>query len=92
MLEKAILDITKIRTVEDLNSVDFSKYADDRFLTWVRHINSPVTSNDLDRVSDLSEEVGAKVILGWTLGELYYKVRALPQIKRFSQTFLLNDK
>ena len=88
-MAREILDITKLRTVEDLNSTDFSKYAEETHPSWVRHINSPVAQDDLDRICDLSEEEGCKVQLGWIMGELYYKVRALPQVKKLRQMALL---
>lgn len=87
-----ILDITKIRTVEDLNSIDFNKYTNDGDLSWVRHINDPVMQSDLSRICDLSTKVGSKVTLGWSMGELFYKIRALPQIKALKQVPLFNDE
>ncbi len=83
-----LLDISSLKTVEDLNNTDFSKYACKRHKSWVRHINNPVAQDDLNRICDLSEEEGAKVQLGWTMGELYYRVRALPQIKVPKQIML----
>lgn len=85
MNTQEILDVTKIQTVEDLNATDFSKYMDQQHLSWVRHITNPVSSKDLDRVCNLSEEVESKVILSWSMGELFYKVRPLPQIKVLKQ-------
>lgn len=86
------LDITKIKTVEELNSIDFSKYADKRYQSWVRYIVSPVTSMALNDICNLSEKEGATVDLGWTMGELYYNNRALPQIKPFKQMVLPGQK
>ena len=83
--EQKRLDITKIKTVEELNSIDFSKYADKRSQSWVRYIVSPVTSKALNEICDLSEKEGATVKLGWTMGELYYNNRSLPQIKPLKQ-------
>lgn len=87
-----ILDITKIRTIEDLNSTKFSEYIDSKHKSWVRHINNPVAQDDLNRVCNLSDEVGAKINLGWSMGELFYNVRALPQIKALKQVPLFDDK
>lgn len=84
--EQKRLDITKIRTVEDLNSTDFSKYADERFASWVRYIVLPVKTESLNKICKLSTEEGAKINLGWSMGELYYKKRALPQVKILKQT------
>lgn len=92
MPKQETLDITKVKTVEDLNSVDFNKYADKRFSEWVRHINYPVKQKDLYRVCDLSTKTGSKVILGWSMGELFYKVRILPSIKPLKQMLLFNDE
>ncbi len=75
-MAREILDITKLQTVEDLNSTDFSKYADGTFPSWVRHINDPVAQEDLDRICKLTHQEGSKVKLSWHWGELYYKVRA----------------
>lgn len=85
---REILDITKIQTLEDLNSTDFKKYECDQHEAWVRHINNPVAQDDLNRICDLSEEEGAKVQLGWTMGELYYRIRVLPQVKKLKQVAL----
>jgi len=88
-----VLDITKIQTVEDLNSVNFDEYTDtEQHPSWVRYINDPVSQKDLDRICDLSEEVGSNVQLGCSMGELYYKVRPLPQIKVLEQTPLFDNK
>ena len=86
------LDITKIQTVEDLNAIDFSKYVNQQHLSWVKHITNPISSKDLDRICNLSEGVGSKVTLGWTMGELFYKARPLPQVKVLKQMSLFNDK
>lgn len=86
------LDITKIKTVEELNSIDFSKYADKRYLSWVRHIVSPVTSKALNEICDLSTKVGSMVDLGWSMGELHYRDKVLPQIKPLKQMALPGQK
>ncbi len=85
---REILDITKIQTLEDLNSTDFKKYACNQFKSWVRYINDPVAQNDLDRICELAHEEGSKIKLGWSMGELYYKERALPQVKKMEQAIL----
>ena len=85
---REILDITKIQTLEDLNSTDFKKYSCGQFESWVRYINDPVAQDDLDRICELAHEEGSKVKLGWSMGELYYKKRALPQIKKVEQIAL----
>lgn len=73
LVEKTnMLDITKIRTVEDINSTDFSKYADTKHLVWVRCINTPVSSGDLSRICALSRQPGSKIKLNWSMGELFY--------------------
>lgn len=69
----AILDITKIRTVEDINSTDFSKYADEPYPSWIKLISAPTSSDDLDRICALSEQPESKVNLSWEMGELYYE-------------------
>lgn len=86
------LDITKIQTIKDLNSTNFSKYVDKPHSSWVRYINMPVSTKDLDRVCDLSEKVGSKVTLGWSMGDLYYKMRALPQVKVLKQSTLFKEE
>ncbi len=85
-----LLDISNLKTVEDLNSTDFSKYACKEFKNYVRHINNPVAQDDLERICDLAHQEGSKVKLNWRMGELYYKVRALPQIKKLRQEVLPN--
>lgn len=92
ILEQEVLDITKIQTVEDLNSVDFSKYVNQQYLSWVRHITDPISSKELDRICDLSRKVESKIRLSWSMGELYYSVRALPQIKILKQMPLFNNE
>ena len=87
-LEQERLDITKIKTVEELNSIDFSKYADKRYLSWVRFIESPVSSKALNEICDLSEKEGSMVDLGWTMGELHYRDKVLHQIKPLKQMIL----
>ncbi len=79
------LDITKIKTVEDLNSVNFSEYVDKHFLMWVRYIVFPIKTESLNRICELSTKEGSKVTLGWSMGELYYKTLAIPQIKKLKQ-------
>ena len=93
-----ILDITKIRTVEDLNAIDFSKYVDKQFPILVKHIIYPNTSEQLNKICKLSNEVGSKVWLRWSInncwltGDLYYRIRALPQIKALRQMPLFDDE
>lgn len=86
------LDITKIKIVEALNSIDFSKYVDKRFKNWVRYIVSPVSTKALNEICELSTKEGSMVTLGWTMGELYYKKNVLPQPKKFKQTTLPDQK
>ena len=85
---REILDITKTQTLEDLNLIDFEKYSEDKFKSWVRYINDPTAQDDLNRICKLSQKEGSKVKLGWSMGELYYKERALPQVKKMEQTAL----
>ena len=80
------LNVAKIQTIEDLNSVDFNKYTDTNFLSWVRYIVLPIKTKSLNKICKLSTEEGSKVRLSWLMGELYYKKRALPQIKVLRQT------
>lgn len=90
--EQERLDITKIKTVEELNSIDFSKYADKRHPSWARYIVSPVTSKALNEICDLSTKEGSMVDLGWTMGELHYRDKVLPQIKPLKQMTLPGQK
>jgi len=71
------LDITKIKTVDDLNSVNFSKYADKQYESWVRHIVLPVTTKALNEICDLSTKEGSMVNLGWSMGEIFYSNKVL---------------
>lgn len=80
------LNIAKIQTIEDLNSVDFSKYTDTNFLSWVRYTMLPIKTESLNKICKLSTEEGSKIRLSWLMGELFYKKRALPQIKILKQT------
>ena len=82
------LDITKVKTVEELNSIDFSKYADKRFKSWVRHIVYPVSSEALDEICALSAKEGSMLYFCWAMGDLYYKNKVLPEIKPFKQMTL----
>ena len=80
-MERELLDLRTLKTVEDIDNTDFSKFADERFKSWVRHIVYPVAQDDLNRVCNLSMEEGCKIGLSWSMGDLYYRDRALPQIK-----------
>ena len=66
------LDITEIKTIEDINSTDFSKYVDRQESSWVRYLVYPVASKVLDSLCKLSAEEGSMVDLGWSMGDLYY--------------------
>ena len=72
MQSKKLLDITKIKTVDDLNSTDFSKYVDKPSSSWIRHIVYPVASKVLDSLCKLSTKKESTVNLGWSMGDLYY--------------------
>ena len=75
------LDIIKIRTVEDLNSIDFSKYASKLHKSWVKHIQYPVDSKELSRVCNLSDEKNAKTGLCWRGGELFYHKKVVNKVE-----------
>jgi len=72
-MEKERLDIKTLKTVEDLNSVNFSQFANDQFKNWVKYIVYPVSTNDLNRLCELAESRSCKVRLWWSMGDLYYK-------------------
>ena len=66
------LDITEIKTVEDINATDFSKYVDKPSSSWVKYVVYPVASKVLDDLCKLSTKEGSTVKLGWSMGDLYY--------------------
>jgi len=67
-----LLDITTLKTVEDINAADFSKFADDKYKTWVRHIVYPVRQKELDRVCELATK-SDKIGLKWSMGDLFFR-------------------
>ena len=73
--QRALLDTTKIRTIEDLNSTDFAKYTNTEGAPWVRYTVNRTLTRELNRLCALSEEVGTKIQLKHGLGRLYYKIR-----------------
>ena len=73
--QRALLDTTKIRTIEDLNNTDFAKYANTDNAPWVRYTVRRTLPRELNRLCALSEEVGTRIQLKHELGRLYYKMR-----------------
>lgn len=67
------LNISTLKTVEDLEKVDWKLYTDKTYKTWVRSIKYPVSEDDLNRVCDLSDK-STKLRLGWSSGDLYVKI------------------
>jgi len=80
-MEQEKLDITTIKTIEDINNTDFEKYSSEQFSNWLKHIVYPVSQDDLNRVNELSFQPGCEVELTWSMGDLYWRKRALPEIK-----------
>lgn len=73
MTERKRLDITKLKTTEDLNNTPFEDYVDDKMKTWVRYIVYPVAQSELDRISELSfDDENCCVKLTWSMGELSF--------------------
>lgn len=67
------LDITKIKTVEDLDKSILSKYCKDKYCKgFITEIKYPVAQKDLDKICFLSEE-SKKYKLYNSKGELFYK-------------------
>lgn len=69
------VDLKLVRTLEDVNLIDWFDYVDpdyrDENYGWVRRIEYPVNCDDLDRVCSLSRMPGSKYRLGWSAGDLY---------------------
>lgn len=86
------LDVTKIDTVEKLNSTDFSKYIDKHDESWIRYIIFPVSTVALNKICELSTQEGSMFNLGWTMGDLFYKKKALPNTRPFKQRMLPNQE
>jgi hypothetical protein len=70
--ERERLDITKLKTVEDLNNTPWEDYAGEGSKQWVRYIKYPVAASELDRVNELSFEKGCNVKITWNMGDLYF--------------------
>lgn len=69
------LNIENIRTVKQLNTINWDKYVDSFNRSWVRYIFSPVSSTALDNICKLAEEESSNVKLLWSMGDLYiYKM------------------
>ncbi len=75
-MSKENLDVKTLKTVEDLNKTDFSKFADSTHKSWVRHIVYPIGQAELNRICDLSFETNSKVKLANSMGDLYYEQSA----------------
>jgi len=75
-MNKIVLDLATLNTVEDLESVKWSDYFGDMHNDgtngWVKNIKYPVKQNDLNRVCKLSQE-SDKIRLSWNMGELFVK-------------------
>lgn len=73
-MDRERLDITKLRTVEDIDTVNYPDFFGDAHNDgvngWVKFIQSPVSQRDLDRICELSTK-SEKVKLGNNMGELF---------------------
>lgn len=67
------LDISLIKSIKDLNTINFSKYLDNSHKDWIRNIKYPVSQDDLNRVCNLSENLESKILLYNSMGELFIK-------------------
>lgn len=92
-----ILDITKIRTINDLNTLDLSKYTCYEHPSWIRYINKQEGSDDLSRICKLSTGVRSRLRLRLSMGELFFvekikkkKVMKLPKIEE-TVSYKTND-
>lgn len=56
-----ILDITKIRTIKDLNQTNFN----------IR-VKRPINEKELKRICKLSEKRGAKILFDWSEKKISY--------------------
>ena len=65
------LDIENIKTVEQLNSIDWDKYTDSYHISWVRYIHYPVSCDALDNICILSGNINSNIKLMWSMGELH---------------------
>jgi hypothetical protein len=70
--ERKRLDITKLKTIEDLDNTPWEDYLGEGDKQWVKYIEYPVAQSELDRVSELSFEEGCNVKITWNMGELYF--------------------
>lgn len=68
-----MLDITTIQTVEELDSITLSNFADDLSHHWhLLNVRYPVRDQELNRICELSNQ-STKYRLCTSWGELYYK-------------------
>jgi len=66
---REILDIVKIKTVEQLESVPWKRYLHDH--SWLKHIKYPLSQKEMTRVCLLSEQ-SDKVRLRNSMGDMYF--------------------
>lgn len=86
-MNKPILDLAKLNTVENLESIVWSDYFCDVHNNgtdgWVKNIKYPVKQSDLDRVCELSQQ-SDKIRLSWNIGELFVR-QGFIQMSLFQQ-------
>jgi hypothetical protein len=65
------LNIKDIKTVEQLNAVNWETYTDLYHPNWIRYIHYPVSCDALDDICVLSGDKNSNVKLIWSMGELH---------------------
>ena len=66
-----LIDISKIKTLNQLEKIKWDKYCSKDMKTWVKFIASPVAQKDLDNICHLAEQSNV-IRMGNHMGELYY--------------------
>ncbi len=74
-MPKERLDTRQIKTVEQLNAVNFSKYENRVDKGHVEYVQDPISSAELSRICELSTDQGSKVTLSWNMAELFFKMK-----------------
>lgn len=67
------LDTTQLKTVEDIEAINWFGFCDPSYKRWVRHIKYPVAQKELDRVCELSRG-SDKVRFTNSMGDLYVRI------------------
>lgn len=66
------LNIENIKTIEQLNNVDWEKYTSFYHPKWIKHIRYPISCDTLNGICRLSNDKNSNVKLAWDMGELHF--------------------